>query len=102
MSRILEHRTEKGCSFRQAEVDLGDVAGHHHELPDPDDLLRLLHVADNLAKSVGLGTLSGEEAEFDADALKGLGLSRDRAEELCEDLQKEMVQEIRSVVANCL
>ena len=125
MSRILEHRTEKGCSFRQAEVELGDVAGHqrvgqlmllnsdmgqaavravghHHELPDPDDLLRLLHVADNLAKSVGLGTLSGEEAEFDADALKGLGLSRDRAEELCEDLQKEMVQEIRSVVANCL
>ncbi len=67
------------CSFRQAEVDLGDVASHqrvgqlllnsdmgenavnavgnHHELSDPDDLLRLLHVADNLAKSVGLGTV---------------------------------------------
>lgn len=125
MSRILEHRAEKGCSFRQAEIDLGDVAGHqrvgqlmllnsdmgeaavravghHHELPDPDDLLRLLHVADNLAKSVGLGTLAGEEAEFDADALNELGLSSGRIEELCDDLQKEMVQEIKSVVATCL
>jgi HD-like signal output (HDOD) protein len=79
MLRILTHRAEKNCSFRQAEVDLGDVASHqrvgqlllnsdmgenavnavgnHHELSDPDDLLRLLHVADNLAKSVGLGTV---------------------------------------------
>jgi HD-like signal output (HDOD) protein len=110
-------------SFRQAEVDLiashqrvgqlmllnsdmGENAvnavGNHHELSDPDDLLRLLHVADNLAKSVGLGTLPGEEAEFDADVLKQMGLSSDRVVRLSADLQKEMVQEIRSVVASCL
>jgi hypothetical protein len=64
--------------------------------------LRLLHVAHNLAKSVGLGTLAGEEAEFDADALKELGLSSGRVEKLCDDQQKEMVQEIKSVVATCL
>jgi HD-like signal output (HDOD) protein len=28
MLRILTHRAEKNCSFRQAEVDLGDVASH--------------------------------------------------------------------------
>ena len=125
MSRILAHRTDKGGSFRQAEVALGDVAshqrvgqlmllnsdmgeaavtavGHHHELPDPDDLLRLLHVADNLAKSVGLGTLPGEEAEFDASALRALGLNAESLQKLQEDLEKDMVQEIRTVVANCL
>ena len=123
MLRILTHRAEKNCSFRQAEVDLiashqrvgqlmllnsdmGENAvnavGNHHELSDPDDLLRLLHVADNLAKSVGLGTLPGEEAEFDADVLKQMGLSSDRVVRLSADLQKEMVQEIRSVVASCL
>ena len=125
MSRILAHRTDKGGSFRQAEIAMGDVAGHqrvgqlmllnsdmgeaavsavghHHELPEPDDLLRLLHVADNLAKAVGLGTLPGETAEFDADAVRELGLNAESLQALQEDLQKEMVQEIRTVVANCL
>ena len=78
------------------------AVGHHHELSEPDDLLALLHTADNLAKSVGLNTLPGEPAEFDEPTLKGLGLSKDRVEELGEDLQKEMVQEIRSLVASCL
>ncbi len=125
MSRILAHRTDKGCTFRQAEIDLGDVAGHqrvgqlmllnsdmgedavaavgnHHELSDPGDLLGLMHVANNLAKSVGLGMLPGEESEFDAATLKGLGLSAERVEELAAELQREMVQEIKSVVANCM
>jgi hypothetical protein len=86
--------------------DMGESAvtavGHHHELPDPDDLLRLLHVADNLAKSVGLGTLPAEEAEFDASALRELELNAESLQKLQEDLEKDMVQEIRTVVANCL
>jgi HD-like signal output (HDOD) protein len=125
MSRILAHRVAKGVTFRQAEIDLGDVAGHqrvgqlmllnsdmgeaavaavghHHEMPEPDDLLRLLHVANNLAKAVGLGTLPGEEAEFDDSALRELGLDADGVQQLREDLEKHMVQEIRTVVANCL
>jgi len=28
MSRILAHRMDKGCSFREAEIALGDIAGH--------------------------------------------------------------------------
>jgi HD-like signal output (HDOD) protein len=125
MERILARRADRGGSFRQAEIDLGDVAGHqrvgqllllnsdmgeaavdavgrHHDLTEANDLLRLLHVADNLAKAVGLGLLSGEEAEFDSDALAGLGLTEERVEELAEELRKEIVQEIRTVVSNCL
>lgn len=125
MSRILKHRTDKGTTFRQSEIDLGDVASHqrigqlmllnsdmgeaavaavgrHHELAAPDDLLRLVHVADNLAKLVGLGTLAGDEAEFDEGVLQEVGLTVEGVHELGEDLQKDMVQEIRQVVANCL
>lgn len=125
MSRILTHKSDKGVSFRQAEIDLGDVASHqrvgqllllnsdmgevavtavgrHHDLDEAEDLLSLLHVADNLAKATGLGTQPGDEAEFDESALRRLGLNAGSVEALREDLQKEMVQEIRTVVSNCL
>ena len=126
MARILAHRSDKGITFRQAEIDLGDVAGHqrvgqlmllnsdmgedtvaavarHHDLADGDsEVLSLLHVADNLSKAVGLGMIGGEEAVFDAGALSRLGLSEARVAELAEELKRDMVQEIKSVVANCM
>ena len=49
------------------------AVGYHNELSEPDDLLALLHTADNLAKSVGLGTLPGEPAEFDEPTLRVWG-----------------------------
>ena len=125
LERILAHRTQKGCSFRQAEIDLGDVASHqrigqlmllnsdmgegtvtavgnHHNTDSPTELLSLMHVADNLAKALGLGYLPGEEAEFDDGLLSVIGLTSGKVEALCDELQKEMVQEIKTVVAACM
>ena len=124
--KVQSHRAEQGESFRQAEVDMGDVASHarlgqlmllnsdmgedvvaavgrHHEPGDePSDLVSLVYVADNLAKDLGLGYLPGEVGEFDDKVLTSLKMTRERLDAVREDMSGDVVDEIRAVVAQCM
>ena len=126
LERVEHHRAEKGVTFRQAEADLGDVASHeqvgqlmllnadmgaeavsavggHHEPGDePSDLLCLVHLANNLSKDLGLGYLPGEEGVYDGGVLKHVGLSEARLSQIREALATETVEEIRTVVSQCM
>ncbi len=123
--RVQSHRSDKGGTFRQAEIEMGDVASHprlgqlmllnndmgedvvaavgkHHEPGDePSDLVSLVHVADNLAKDLGLGYLPGEEGEYDDAVLASVGLSENRIETLRDEMSVDVVDEIRAVVDQC-
>ncbi|MBT4097514.1 MAG: HDOD domain-containing protein [Gemmatimonadetes bacterium] len=124
-TRLLGHSRNKSVSFRQAEIDMGDVAGHqrlgqlllinadmgaeavgvvghHHDLHETTDLECLVHLADNLAKAVGLGFLPGDEPEFDEKAMAQVGVSAAALEQIKEDLEESTVEEIRTVVAQCM
>ncbi|MBT3342506.1 MAG: HDOD domain-containing protein [Gemmatimonadetes bacterium] len=124
-ARILGHSRDKSVSFRQSEVDMGDVAGHqrlgqlllinadmgeeavgvvghHHDLDETTDLECVVHLADNLAKAVGLGFLPGEDPEFDDQVMAKLGVNADALEVIKEELEQSTVEEIRTVVAQCM
>jgi hypothetical protein len=78
------------------------VVGHHHDLHETTDLECLVHLADNLAKAVGLGCLLGEEPESDEKAMAQVGVSAAALERIKEDLEASTVEEIRTVVAQCM
>ena len=123
--RVETHRKEKGGSFRGAEQDLGDVASHdrigqlmllnnnmgedavaavaqHHKAAGATDLVHLVHLANNLCKDLGLGYLPGEEPEYDAEVLAALSISPSRLEEIRDELAKEVVDEVRAMVEQCM
>lgn len=123
--RVEEHRKETGGSFRSAEHDLGDVASHerigqlmllnndmgedsvsavanHHEAAAEADLVRLVHLANNLSKDLGLGYFPGEEPEYDADVLKALAIDEGKLQALRDQLAAEVVDEIKAMVDQCM
>lgn len=124
-TRILGHSRDKSVSFRQAEIDMGDVAGHqqlgqlllinadmgeeavgvvghHHDLRETTDLEGVVHLADNLAKAVGLGFLPGEEPEYDEAVMARLGVNQEAMESIREELERGTVEQIRTVVSQCM
>ena len=88
-------------------ADMGEEAvaavGLHHSPGDtPSDLLCLVHMANNLSKDLGLGYLPGEESDYDEGILAKLGMSEDKLASLRDQLAEEIVEEIRSVVSQCM
>ena len=87
-------------------ADMGEeavgVVGHHHDLDETTDLECVVHLADNLAKAVGLGFLPGEDPEFDDQVMAKLGVNADALEVIKEELEQSTVEEIRTVVAQCM
>lgn len=126
LERVQAHRSDKGITFRQAERELGDVANHqrvgqlmllnadmgegpvgvvgrHHEGADnPSDLLCLVHIADNLCREIGLSYLPGATTEYDARILTRTGLTPDRLADLRDTMKAELVEEITTVVSQCM
>ena len=126
MERVQYHRKEKGGSFRQAEADLGDVANHervgrlmllnshlgsktvdvvgrHHDPgDDPGQLICLVHMANNLAKDLGLGYLPGEEGQYDSRVLTALDITQKQVENFRDSLATDVASEIRTVVDQCI
>jgi len=58
----------------------------------------LVHVADNVAKGMGLGYDGDEKPEFSRPALSELGLKRDDARKLTDALGERIVGEVRQLV----
>ncbi|MFH1570450.1 MAG: HDOD domain-containing protein [Gemmatimonadota bacterium] len=126
LERVEHHRAQKGVTFRQAETELGDVAshdrvgqlmllnadmgeevvaavgGHHQPAEEPGDLPCLVHLANNLSKDLGLGYLPGEEGQYDGRVLAHLKLDEPGLDRLRERLAREIVEEIRTVVGQCM
>lgn len=111
--------------FREAETRLGDVVGHEqlgqllllrasmgetlvrcvgsHHSPGalPNALCALIHLADNLSKDLGLGTLPGDHAQYDSQVLRVLGLKAERVPQVRDRLAERTVPEIMEVVERC-
>jgi HD-like signal output (HDOD) protein len=117
--------TNTGVTFREAELRLGDtvshqqvgqlllmtagmdqvvvkaVGSHHSQEGLPSSLSCLIHLADNLAKDFGLGSMEGECSQYDEDVLRVVGLNRDGLERLRKTLDGTTVAEIMDVVDRC-
>lgn len=119
--RVEENRYERGGSFRSAERDLGDVASHerigqlmllnndmgedsvsavakHHDAAAEADLVRLVHLANNLSKDLGLGYFPGEDSDYDADVLKALAIDEGKL----QDLRDQLAAEVKAMVDQCI
>lgn len=112
--------------FRQAEALLGDVADHeyigrlllmkgkmsrglieavatHHTGgQSPRPLACLIHVADNIAKDLGLGYFPQEQAVYSPAILRILRLSESQAKGLSQTLSESTLKEINELVDQCL
>ena len=112
--------------FRQAEARLGDVADHerigqlllmkgkmspvmieavatHHSVQkSPKALVCLIHMADNLAKQLGLGYFDGEGPVYHPNVLKSLRLSPADAAGLEAALGDSILEQINELVDQCL
>jgi HD-like signal output (HDOD) protein len=125
VNRVQALRKDRNYSFRQAEAELGDVADHervgrllllnadmgqeivaavgtHHDPGEnPDNLICLVHLANNLANDLGLGCMPGEEGRYDPRVLARLKISETQLEDLKDTLATEVVTEIKTVVEQC-
>ena len=123
---ILEQMARTGCTFRQAECELGDVANHEylgqvlllkarvgenlveavgrHNSPgqSPAPLTCLLHLADNLCKELGAGYLAEEPVTYANSALNALDLKEEDVDGFKEALGQQVLDEIRELVDHCL
>ena len=124
-SRIMTQAEGTG-GFRRAEARMGDTANHerlgqllllnanmgeevatvvgtHHSLrEEPNDLACLIHMANNLAKALGLGYLEGEEPQFNELVLNTLGIGEEEIDGIKEILAEDTVAEVKSMVDQCL
>ena len=122
---ILRQQEVGKTSFRKAETQLGDVssheqiaqlfllkaqvgremidaaASHHTTGNNPDGLVCLVHMADNLCKDLGMGYLAGERGRYSAAVLQALKLEKADLKELKEKLQP-LVEQTRQMVDQCM
>ena len=124
-TRLLGHSRDKSLSFRQAEIDMGDVAGHQklgqlllinadkggrccrrRRSPSRtagDDGVGMCRPPRRQSlKAVGLGFLPGEEPQFDKKAMAQVGVSAAAIENIQQELEQDTVEQIRTVVTQCM
>ena len=122
---VVRQQQASGVSFRRAEAQLGDVVSHeqiaqafllkakvgnqmvdavgsHHTTgSNPDGLVCLVHVADNLCKDLGMGYLPEERGRYNAAVLKALKLEKTNLKEL-KDRLHPVVEQTRLMVDQCM
>jgi HD-like signal output (HDOD) protein len=123
--RILRTMDEK-TDFSQAEEELGGAITHewigelllkksdmpthitravglHHTLGERTaPLTGLVHIADNMAKEMGLGLREEEPANYDRDVLKMFGMKRESARKVVSDLSSMVKTEVRRLLKECM
>jgi len=65
-------------------------------------LVRLVHVANNLCKDLGLGYFPRVQPEYDVEVLEALRVDQGRLDVLRERLAADVVDEIREMVDQCM
>ena len=79
------------------------MVGTHHSLGEtPGDLACLLHLANNLCKDLGLGYMADEKGQYSQVVLKALKMEEEDIETLKETLAEDTVDEVKSMVEQCL
>ena len=125
-SRVLDRVRSTGTGFRAAEASLGDTANHdrvgqlllvyanmgpeltavvgsHHSIGEqPGDLECLVHLANNMAKEIGLGYLPGEKPHYHKAVLDALGITSGTVAALKASLAEDSIDEIKYMVEQCL
>ena len=123
--RIL-HTMDKRTTFAKAEADLGGAISHewigelllrksdmpkdlvravglHHALGErPSPLTALIHVADGIAKEMGLGMIKDEATQNNRSALSVLSLRREDARNLSKNYASLVKGEVRRLVKQCM
>ncbi len=122
---VLQTMHRLRCSFRAAEIELGDVANHEylgklllmkskvdkglvdavatHAVPEnPSDLVCLVHLANNLSKELAMGYLPDEQPHYDPRVLEKLNLSEDDCHGIRDALFADGAKEIKDVVQRCI
>lgn len=121
---VLARMERDGSTFRKAEASLGDAADHesvgrlfllksgvgprlmegvgrHHSTGAyPDGLICLIHLADNLAKELGLGYLEHDPRVYSAAVMHQLGIERRDIVALRKRLQP-VADQVRDLVDRC-
>ncbi|MFH1571718.1 MAG: HDOD domain-containing protein [Gemmatimonadota bacterium] len=124
-AELLGKMDAAGCTFREAEKELCDVANHeflgrllllksrvgeplvqavgtHHTTGrSPEPLTCLIHLANNLCKDAGKGYMPFEQSVYSAEVLETLGMNRDDVRRLQETLGESIVSEIDDLVDRC-
>ena len=122
---ILQERTRPRTSFRQAETQLGNVVNHEHigrlmvlksaGGPDlveavgahhttganPNDLVCLINLADNLCKDLGLGYAPQDRGVYSSGVLNHLRLATADVLHMRQALGNAVVEEIELLVEQC-
>ncbi len=125
-ARVVEQSERNKLPFRSVEAKMGDVASHervgqlliinanmgetlaavvgNHHAPgeNPDALMCLIHLADNLCKDLGLGYLPIDKGRYDEQVLKKLKLVRENVSVLRNTLAEDVQDEVKSLVDLCL
>jgi len=123
--RILRSMDNK-TTFAKAETDLGGAISHewigelvlrksdmpsdliravglHHVLGErPSPLTALVHVADGIAKEMGLWLVEDEAVDFDRAALTVLQLKREDARNLSKKYAATAKDDVRRLVKECM
>ena len=123
---VLQSARDRGSSFQRAEERLGHevtheyvgrlmllhsgagedllevVGAHDTTTRQPRPLVRLVHVANNLALDLGLGYDPEERANYSASVLVKLELSRKHLGKIKTAIEPGVVAEVQELVALCL
>lgn len=122
---VVRHMERERISFRRSEAALDDAGNHeqigrlfllkanagprlmnavgnHHATKNaPDDLGCLVHMADNLAKDLGLGYGRDERGTYSAVVLRRLKLRKEDIQALQKGL-RPAVEEVKELVSRCV
>ena len=122
ITRTMDAKT----SFHQAEEDLGGAISHewigellmrksdmpselmravglHHVIGEkPSKLTALIHVADAVANSMGLGLMEDGAVDFDRTALAALKLKREDGRKMSTNYASLIKTEVQRLVKECL
>jgi HD-like signal output (HDOD) protein len=117
---------DESTDFSQAEEELGGAITHewigelllkksdmpsnisravglHHALGErPAPLTGLVHIADNMAKEMGLGLTEEEPANYDREVLKMFGLKRESTRKVVSNLSSMVKTEVRRLIKECM
>ena len=75
---------------------------HHTPGDSPSGLVALIHVADNIAKDIGLGYTEAEKGDYSRAALAALGLSREGVRKVSDALGELVTGEVKELVRQCM
>jgi HD-like signal output (HDOD) protein len=82
--------------------DLMRAVGLHHMVGEkPAPLTALVHVADGIAKEMGMGMVEGEAVDYNRRALQALNLKREDARNLSKNYASLVKEEVRRLVKEC-